>query len=151
MDFISEYVITIMTVSVLAVLLENILPEDNNKKYIHVIIGLLVMLVILAPLTNLPHYSDTFSFPALRLENTDVSVLPHTSYVSNTFQKNLELSLCQDLYERYGLTVDCRVALQLNDNGQIAEIRKIQLIPYNTEMALYVSEKYGIQEDIISP
>ena len=145
MRVLSDYVTGIIVVSLLTLILENLLPQDSHKKYISTIIGLLVMLVILKPLTELPHYSETFSVPALEEMNvgTDAGLRP---YVVTNFEKNLALSIAQDLYQNYGKTVHCRVRCELNEEGQITSIRSVHLEPCEPEFARFVSERYGLEE-----
>lgn len=150
MDFLKEYTVSIMVVSIVAILLENLLPQDNNKKYCNVMIGLFVMLVILTPLTRLPHYDETFSIPALKLDDSDLSPSSR-SYVAESFEKNLALSISQDLHGVFDATFECRVFCDTNDEGQITDISRIQIAPFSQEISAYIAEKYGIKEAIITP
>ncbi len=151
MDYISEYAVSIIVVSVLAVLLENILPGGSSKKYINVMIGLLVMLVILSPLTRLPHYSETFAVPELRLDDKDLSAAAPQSYIADNFQRNLALAISEDIYSSYNTAVNCRVACTVNEDGQITGVRRVQLEPYSAEIGTYVAQKYGFEEACVTP
>ncbi len=150
MSFLNEYAVSIIVVSVLAILLENLLPAGNNKKYVNVMIGLLVMLVILTPLTRLPHYNETFILPELRLDDTDLSLSPKP-YVAESFEKKLALAISEDLHSRFGVATSCRVSCHINEEGQITGIRHIQLAPYTPEMGTYIAANYGFKEEIITP
>lgn len=152
MDFIKEYAVSIITVSVLSILLENILPDDSNKKYIRVMIGLLVMLVILNPLTKLPHYTDTFTSLRRQAEEAFPESSPTAlSHVAESFQRRLALAVSEDLHSTYAIAVSCRVLCSQNESGQITGIQSIQLSPYTQEAAAYISEKYGVEEACITP
>ncbi|MBQ9915254.1 MAG: stage III sporulation protein AF, partial [Clostridia bacterium] len=71
MSFLKDYTISIMIVSLVAILLENLLPKDSNQKYCNVLIGLFVMLVILKPLARLPHVGESFTIPSLKIGDED--------------------------------------------------------------------------------
>jgi len=151
MEFIKDYAVSIMTVSVLSILLENILPNDSNKKYIHVIIGLLVMLVILNPLTKLPHYNEIFAIPHLHIGDNQLNLTENTSYLTKSFQKNLASAIMKDCHETLHKTVSCRIYAEENQEGEIIGIKQVILSPYTPETAHYIASKYGIKEDSITP
>ena len=150
MGFVNEYAISIIVVSLLAIFLENLLPEGSNKKYVNVLIGLLVMLVILHPLTKLPHYNNTFQIPELRIDDSDLSA-PTEPYVAESFEKRLALAISDDIYKTFRKTVEIRVACTVNDAGQITGIQKIQLTPHIAEISTYIAETYGFEEAVITP
>lgn len=151
MDFIKEYAISIMTASILSVLLENILPNDSNKKYIHIIIGLLVMLVILTPLTKLPHYNETFAIPHSYIGDNQLNIKEGTSHLTNSFQKNLAYAIMEDCHNSLNETISCRVVAEENQAGEIVGIKQVILSPYSKESAHFIASKYGIKEDCITP
>jgi len=150
MRLISEYAISIIVVSLLAILLENLLPEGSNKKYVNVLIGLLVMLVILNPLTKLPHYNGTFQFPEIRIDDSDLSS-PAKPFVAESFEKKLSLTISEDIYKTFGKTVECRITCNVNEAGQITGIRKLRLTPHSAEIGAYIAKTYGFEEAIITP
>lgn len=151
MQFLKEYAASVIIVSLLALLFESILPDGNHKKYITMVIGLLVMLVILKPLTHLPHYNDVFSLPALYLSEADFSPPAVKPYLAGQFEKNLALSIGESLHETFGTTVRCRVTCRVNELGQIEAIQSVQLMPYSKETATYIAREYGIEEACIKP
>lgn len=151
MEFLNEYAISIITVSVLGILLESILPEGSNKKYISVLIGLLIMLVILNPLTKLPHYGETFSIPHLTLTDADLTLPKSKSYIADTFEKKLSLSITETIRSAFGKTVNCRVRCEVNEGGQITRIAQIHVDPYDHEIGAKIAATYGFEEDIIGP
>lgn len=150
MSFLNDYAISIIVASVLAILLENLLPEGDSKKYMSIIIGLFVMLVILNPMTKLPHYQASFAIPELRLNDDTLSVSTHP-YIADIFEKNLALTICEDIKSTFGTNASCRVSCLLNDDGQITGIRQINLSPHTKESVNYIAQKYGIEEVLILP
>jgi len=50
MDVIREWIITIVSVIIFITFIEILIPNSSNKRYINVVVGLLVMMVILKPL-----------------------------------------------------------------------------------------------------
>ncbi len=150
MDFIKEYTCSIVTVSILSILLENILPADNSKKYVHVLIGLLVMLVIMNPLTKLPHYSESFTFPHLNIDDSTLSLPEANNYLVQNFQRNLSATITKDVYDTHQKAIECRVIADSNEQGEIIGIKRVTIMPYTPEIATYITEKYGLEKGCIA-
>ncbi len=145
MKVINEYVVSIIVVSLLAILLEHLLPEGNSKKYTGVIIGLFVMLVILNPLTRLSHDGQIFTIPQGQPDSATVaSIAP--GIVAESFEKKLAQTVAEDIKNTYKTEVDCRVRCNVNESGQITGIQKLTLSPTSPDINRYISEKYGIEE-----
>ncbi|MBE7022161.1 MAG: hypothetical protein E7414_02955 [Ruminococcaceae bacterium] len=151
MQFLNEYAAAVITVSLLALLLDNLLPGGSHKKYVSTMVGLLVMLVILRPLTALPHYSETFSLPQLHITEGSFSMPEQRPYVAESFEKKLALSMEESLHAVFGTVVSCRISCDVNETGQITGIRNVKLQPYTGEAAAYIAEQYGIEEACIGP
>ena len=151
MNFVKEYATSIITVSILAVLLENILPGDGNKKYIRVVIGLLVMLVILQPLTALPHYKEVFALPYTHIDDSALSPPDIKPYIAESFEKKLALRLEEAIYQAFQTAVSCRVTCHVNEDGQITGVSAIHVQPYSKEIGHYIAENYGFEEAIVTP
>ncbi|SDK51323.1 stage III sporulation protein AF [Natronincola ferrireducens] len=49
MDIIREWIITIVSIIVFITFVEILIPNSDNKRYINVVVGLLIMIVILSP------------------------------------------------------------------------------------------------------
>lgn len=151
MNFLKEYATSIIVVSILAVLLEAILPEESSKKYLRVVIGLLVMLIILQPLTALPQYKSLFTLPSFQLTDDDLSLPTMRPYVAESFSRRLALKLEEDIYQIFHKTVSCRIQCTTNDAGQITAIDAIHLQPFTQDIQTYIAETYGLEEAIIQP
>ncbi len=149
MSFMKEYASSILIVSILSILLESILPEGNHKKYIRVIIGLLVMLVILNPLKKLPHYSDSFYMPHLRLGDNELSYSSGKPYIALSFEKNLSQAISEDVYKKFSKVIACRVYTSVNQEGQITGIEKITVEPFETTVSEYIESTYGLTKGCV--
>lgn len=53
MELLREWIITIISVIIFVAFVEILIPNSNHKRYINVVVGFLLMIVILNPLTNL--------------------------------------------------------------------------------------------------
>ena len=145
MKFINEYAISIIIASLLAILLEHLLPDDSNKKYTGTLIGLLIMLVILTPLSKLPRLSYAFTIPTSQTENKTGASLT-SSFVAKNFEQRLAQTITEDIQKEYGTKIRCHVYCNTNEEGQILGIRSLTLSPDSPDIIQYISEKYDIKE-----
>ena len=130
MTFIRSYAISIILVSVLCLLFESITPSGKDQKYIGSFIGLLLLLVILHPLTKLPHFAETLALPRLTIDDSALSSQSAKPLVARQFERNLSLTICEDIRRTYGKTVSVRVYCDVNDSGQINSITSLHLTPF---------------------
>ncbi len=145
MKAINEYAVSIIIASLLAILLETLLPEDSNKKYTGIIIGLFVMLVMLNPLTKLPHFDRTFTIPQVKSDDA-ITVSASSTFVAESFEEKLAQTISEDIQNTYKTEICCRVRCSTNESGQITGIKNLTLSPHSQEVCRYISEKYGIEE-----
>lgn len=145
MELLREYATGIIVVSVLAILLENLLAETHNKKYINVALGLVVMLVIVNPLTKLPHYRDAFVLPELLIDDSDLSQNSEKQLVQAEFARRLAERLSEETKQRCGKQVAVRVFVDSNENGEITGIRKIAVSPLDEEIRAALAESSGVE------
>lgn len=61
MSFIREWVISIVSVIIIVVFLDILLPKGNMKKYANFVLGLIVMIIILKPIINVLNSSGDFN------------------------------------------------------------------------------------------
>ena len=150
MKLINEYAISIIIASLLAILLEHLLPEDNSKKYTGTLIGLFIMLVILNPLSKLPHLSHAFTIPT-PLADAKTTPSLDSSFIAESFEQTLAQTITEDVQKEYGTTIRCHVRCSTNSAGQILGIRSLTLSPASPDIVQYISEKYDIKEVQTSP
>lgn len=143
MGLLREYTTGIIVVSVLAVLLENILPNTHHKKYINVTIGLVVMLVIVSPLAQLPHWQSTFVLPDMIIDNNDLS--GGKALVAEEFERRLSGKLAEEVQNRCGKRVDISVSTEVNENGEITGIREITACPLDDAVRTAIAESSGVE------
>lgn len=149
MQFLNEYAVSIVVASLVAILLDTLLPAGNSKKYMGILIGLFVMLIILNPLTKLPHYKQMF----LITEKPHLadSIPEPFPYVAEMFEDKLAQTMQNDIKDSLDINITCRVFCYTNKQGQIVSIRRVTLSPYLDKAAAYLSQKYDIEEALITP
>lgn len=69
MEIIREWIITIISVIVFVTFVEILIPNSSHKKYLNVVVGFLLMIVILSPLTKLIGGEIDFEEGVIRTSN----------------------------------------------------------------------------------
>lgn len=143
MGLLREYTTGIIVVSVLAILLENILPNTHHKKYINVTIGLVVMLVIVSPLARLPNWQGAFVLPEMIIDDNDLSGAK--PLVAEEFERRLSGKLSEEVQNRCGKRVAVSVSVDVNEKGEITGIREITAYPLDDAVRAAIAESSGIE------
>lgn len=130
-DLISSWTEQIVLAVVIATILEMLLPNGKNKKYVRMVIGIYVLFCIISPFVNL---DTSFSFTDLDIEDY-VSMDIKTDEVDQTsMDARLEELYIQELEKEITKTVQdqgfdvkkCKVDAKLLDEEN-AGIKKIEL------------------------
>lgn len=88
MEMIREWIVTIVSVIVFVTFVEILIPNSDNKRYINVVVGLLIMIVILNPLFYLFRGDINFEDNILQASNqmefqTMQNRADHNQYLQN--------------------------------------------------------------------
>ncbi|MBR5157202.1 MAG: stage III sporulation protein AF [Clostridia bacterium] len=149
MDFLHQYISGIVTACVLAILLENILPETHHKKYINVTIGLVVMLIIIKPLTGIGELNHVFIMPETVIDDEDLSININRNNVTKEFKKRLSQRLSEEVLNKSKKKTEILVLVSTNDNGEITGIEKIVVYPLDEEIKNIIAKTAGVTPDIV--
>lgn len=144
MELIREYAVRLIAVSVLAILAENLIPQGTHKKYINLVIGLVVMLVVAQPLTKLPFYDPSFSIPWLRLDDNTLSQSEPTNYVVREFEARLAKTAEEKAKEAFNREVSVEVAAQTDEEGAVTGIASLTITPRDEEILQYLYQEFGL-------
>lgn len=148
MDFLRDYTISIVMVSVLSVLLEIIMPPENYKKYIRMALGLLVMMVIISPVKKL--FDEDFSFDLNMDSGYSLSQTPHKNQmVIAVFKKRLEEEIEKEILNTKKVKCRAEVNLSVNENGEITEISGVKIEPFFDGAKELIEDKFGIESEKI--
>lgn len=154
MGFIREYATGIIVVSVFAILCDSLVPEGNLKKYVKTVVGLVVMLVIVSPVTRLPFYADTFQIPVIQLEgdSADAAQLERTQAdtLRSQFESDMARRLEQELLNRFGVQTEVTVTAALDMEGSIAGVGSVQVVcetrVSDGELTAWLSTQLGLEK-----
>lgn len=134
--FIRTWAEGLIVAVIIAAILEMILPEGNNKKYIKMVIGVYILFVILSPIITKFSGGD-ISFEKVYEEyfNTQNTIVTSSSIKENNFSsiemiylENLKKDITQRLLSK-GYTVDkLEVRADFSKEEEYGKIEKIEMI-----------------------
>ncbi len=156
MGMLKEYATGIIVVSVFAMLCEMLMPEGNLKRYSKVVVGLIVMLVIVGPITKLPFYAETFVMPALdtsgQLSQEELA-MREAEAIERQFEADLAARMEQDVLETCGETVAVQVTVQLGEDGMVNGIARVDVTCGNPmrfgDIVSRIHTQFGVEKDRI--
>ena len=149
MDIVKEYVSGIIIVSVVAILLENILPESHHKKYINITIGLVVMLAIISPFSKLTGVNPMFVVPEQVIDDSDLSFANGRRLVADEFSVRLAKKIEEEIKTKCGKNISVSVDVETNDEGEITGIKNIYVYPLDEEILSVICQTTGLEEKTI--
>lgn len=158
----------IIVAVIISIIIEAILPEGNNKKYVKVVIGVYIIFTILNPflgkLDNKIELSNILDLPTVETASMD------TSNIQQVYAKGIEESLKKEIQEEFGCNVPSiqitydetyenieQISLQIQETG-VSQIEKVQIgNQINSqetqkdypEIKDFIAENYEIEENKI--
>lgn len=175
--FINSWAQGIILGVIIGAIIEIILPEGNNKKFVKTVIGVYILFTIVHPLINAVS-NKSINLNSI-INNTTKEMEKHTeniitietnSYIEDTYRNNLKENIKQtikekgyeveevNLYietankERYGQinTIVMKVT-KLDDKEETTEVNKIEKIDINISNKIHRNEENNqISEDEIN-
>lgn len=149
MELLNRYISGIVIACALAILLENILPETNHKKYINVTIGLVVMLIIIKPLTGIRELNPLFTMPETIIDDEDLSTNVNRKTVAKEFEKRLAQVLSDAVLNESEKKSEISVFVSVNENSEITGIAKIEAYPVDEEIRAIIVKTAGVSPEIV--
>lgn len=113
----------IIVAIILCIIIESLIPEGNNKKYIKVVIGIYIMYVSLNPILNLLNYDFNFEFFEEYAETEATSVLPDNN-IKDIYVLGIEQNIRNEIEEMGYKIENVKVFVDLNYEN----IEKVELI-----------------------
>ena len=146
---ISSWASGLIVAVIIGTIIEMLLPDNKNKKYVKVVIGLFIMYTIIAPvigeLDNINIDFDTMLTEYAKNTNNE-SVEASTNYtLEQTYKKNIESDIVLKLKEK-GYTVskiEAKINFTEEDYGTINSLNLI-LKEENNEISIVENVKISV-------
>lgn len=131
MGFVKGWAICLIGITLLVSIAEMLLPECNTKKYVKVILNLMVMLVLLQPLGEVK--GIVFESIELKVSDTDYET---NDYILRNFESNLK----SDIDSKF--EVDSEVIAEYNEEKQVV-VKEIIIKGKGDEIKDELKRNYG--------
>ena len=159
-DFMSSWAEQIVLAVIVATIIEMILPNNKNKKYIQMVIGVYVLFNIISPIVK---NKDDFSIEKYNIESYqtksqyEVDTTSMDERLEKIYLEELEDTV-RTKFEENGIEiVKCNIDAVLDTTKKNAGIHsiKIKVKNFNDENKLAqlkkeLAEEFGINEEIIN-
>ena len=143
MKWISSWAGQIIVAVIIATIIEMILPNGNNKKYIKTVIGVYVLFTIISPVvTNVlgKDFSlDTFSYEDYFRQSDSYTQLSEdfsnstNSNIENAYVINLEQDIKNKLKQKGYLVSNIKLEIEFQDEEKYGTIKNVQMNIQNIE------------------
>ena len=129
---ISNWAGNIVVAVIISTIIEMIIPEGNNKKYIKIVIGVFILFTIISPIINYLSDENFLEDTVMASTNIDKYKLNNTNGINtnNDIERVYVENLKQDIINRIneeGFDVkDLLVFVNMNDGNEFGKIQKIE-------------------------
>lgn len=133
--FINSWVQGIILAVIIATIIEIILPEGNNKKYVKTIIGIYIMFVIVQPLiskmlnkdVNIESIMQNTTSTMSKLETNHNITIETNAYIEKTYKQKLEEDI-KDKSSEKGYNISfVNLVIETGDSEEYGQINNIAM------------------------
>lgn len=158
----SEYISTIIYICVFCIILELILPENKLKKYIGVLVSLVIILTLISPVLNLFESESVVATISnavdsikskIEVKEYDFRNVKNKIILSST-KENIQdeiASKCKEKFKKYNIS---KVRIMLTEDYLISDIdiyvKNLPEVRVAGEIIDYVANTYNIQADLVN-
>ncbi len=135
LGFINSWAQGIILAVIIATIIEIILPEGNNKKYVKTIIGIYIMFVMVHPLiskvlnknVNIESIIENTTNKMSKLESDSNIAIETNAYIEETYKQKLEEDIRNKSSEK-GYSVNfLNLTVETEDNEEYGKIKDISM------------------------
>ena len=123
--FVNSWMKGIILAVIVTIIIEMLIPEGKNKKYIKMVIGLYIIYTIISPFItktiNLENVFTTYETPKINIEKID-----NNKVIKETYEENIKKDIKENLINLGYSVIEIDVIMNTKDEGY-GEIEKIKL------------------------
>ena len=141
--FINSWAQGIILAVIIATIIEIILPEGNNKKYVKTVIGIYILFTIIYPLItkisdkniNLNSLINSTTKEMSKYDNNNLITIETNSYIENAYKEKIEEDIKQKIEEKGYRILELNLYIEIENEESYGHINSIvlQLEKYNIE------------------
>ncbi len=129
MEWISNWIMQLAGIIVVGAVCEIAMLEGEMKKYVKLIVGLVLMLTVIRPILNISPSSFSVEFPqvgrarAVELQkNLDAE---ERKQIVTIYKKKLEKKIAEKVFEEWGAEASAHIEIEEKDEKTFGNITKI--------------------------
>lgn len=162
-EFIKNWAEGIVIAVIIATILEMLLPDNKNKKYISTVIGIYILFAIVSPIIskftgqtiNLKDYTNKDTSLSTSSTMNNIALLENSSNVEDVYMKTLKSDITDKLKSKgYAVSfIDLKVNTSSKSNyGEIEGIYlKLSLLEENNSINSINEIKINVSENLNNP
>ena len=120
---------------IIATIIEIVLPEGNNKKYVKTVIGIYILFSIVYPLItsisnksiNLSSIISNTSKEMKKYENNNLITIETNSYIENTYKQKLDEDIKQKLKDKGYEVLELNLNIETEDEEKYGQINTVDI------------------------
>lgn len=105
MEAVKEFVNQIIYITIVAIIIELILPKGNTKKYVYIILSLFILLNVISPVVNIIKDADMqtvydnvlAAISGNEVENNNMDIAVFSEYKNEKITENLKKELSKEI------------------------------------------------------
>lgn len=127
---ISSWASGIVISVIIVTILEMILPEGKNKKYIKTVLSIYILFTIISPIIKNVNSEDINIENIIKFDDyfqSKSTTIDTSSNISNLYEESLKLDIKNKLQQKGYYTTNIKLTLELNNEKNYGEIYKIDM------------------------
>ncbi len=155
MELIREWIMRIAGITALGAACDMIMTDGNMKKYVKMVVGLVLVLAVISPITEITPEISNIKIPeitqkkAAELKNTIAE--KEYQQIVTLYSEKLEKSIENKIYSDFGCAAEAKVRVEENDNKTFGNITQIFITILSEkkvdieEIKVTVSNGFGVE------
>lgn len=133
--FINSWAQQIVIAVIITTIIEIILPDGKNKKYVKTILGIYVLFSIINPLINkisknnlnFNQIVENVSKEISKYESQNILTIETSKYIENTYKQKIEEDIKKEVLEKGYKVSNLDLSLETKDESNYGKILKINM------------------------
>ncbi|MBO4816580.1 MAG: stage III sporulation protein AF [Clostridia bacterium] len=128
-DLINSWAQGLIVSVIIAVIIEMVLPDGNNKKYVKVVLGMYIMFSIVYPIVNFVSKGNINLNSIITSANKEINMntidIETNKYIESTYKNNLKENITNELTKKGYKVLNLNLYVETEDNKRYGQINSL--------------------------